>query len=261
MKNEHFRKTLRRKRLFGFFTVLAGLSISFGWSQEQPKEPIAPNVPGPIPKHILKKQELAQPSAPPVSRLGLGIEEVSPQTEGLRVLVVMKGSPAEHAGIKAEDVLERFNDQLLIASKQLEVLVKRSPVGTEAILSLRRNGEVLQIPVTLEAARQSPPPSPQLVSKDFAITRRVVRLTVGSGDTCTTVILTNHGQQAQLIITEQEAVEFDGPVRDESKIPPHLRKSIQQVAKLDNGMWTFHLPIRSPVDGSTTQETSLNFDK
>ena len=244
-------------------TLIASLCLVPSRGQEQPKEPINPSTPGPIPKHVLNERTSTQSSKTPVSRLGLGVEEVSPHKEGLRVLAVVQGSPAERVGLKAGDILERFDDQLLIASKQLEVLVKKSPVGREAILGVNRNDESLTIPVILEAAKPSLTPSPELVSRDFEITRRVVRLTVGSkaDGTGTTVVLTNQGQQAQLVITAQDAVEFDGPIREELQIPPHLRPSIQKIATLKGGKWYFRLPDPPPVGEKTSGKSVTNFDK
>lgn len=261
MKYLHFRKTLRSMQLWVYLTLLTSFCPSTVYGQEQPKEPVNPRAPGPIPEDVLKDRASAQSSPPPVSRLGLGVEEVSSQSEGLRVLIVVKGSPAERAGLKAGDVLEHYNDQLLIAPKQLEILVKRCPVGTEIVLGVTRDDEAFNIPVTLEAARPSLPPSPIEASRDFEITRRVVRLIVGSGVTCTTVELSNQGQQATLFITAEDAVKFDGPVYAEAQIPPRLRQSIEQVAILDGGKWFFRLPDPPPVSDIEAAKPSKNIDK
>ena len=116
MRLQHSRNALRSAYLWPYLTLMAGLGTLGVWSQEQPVEPVNPLSPGPIPEHILKERAPAQPTSPPVSRLGLSIEEVSSESEGLRVLMVVRGSPAERAGLKAGDVLERFDDQIGRAS-------------------------------------------------------------------------------------------------------------------------------------------------
>ncbi|MGE5611259.1 MAG: S1C family serine protease [Bacillota bacterium] len=66
---------------------------------------------------------------------------------GLVVDHVDSGSPAEAAGIKRYDVLQKLNDQLLVNAQQLSVLIRSFKPGEEVTLSLIREGK----PTTLTA--------------------------------------------------------------------------------------------------------------
>lgn len=66
---------------------------------------------------------------------------------GLVVEHVDKGSPAEQAGLKQYDVLEKFDDQWMVNSEQLAVLIRLSDPGSEIKLSIIRQGQ----PQTLSA--------------------------------------------------------------------------------------------------------------
>ena len=127
MKYLHFRKTLRSMQLWVYLTLLTSFCPSTVYGQEQPKEPVNPRAPGPIPEDVLKDRASAQSSPPPVSRLGLGVEEVSSQSEGLRVLIVVKGSPAERAGLKAGDVLEHYMISYLLLRNNWRYWLKDAP--------------------------------------------------------------------------------------------------------------------------------------
>ncbi len=68
---------------------------------------------------------------------GLKIEEVSPS------------SPADKAGLKAHDVLEKLNDQLLFNTDQLTSLVRSLKPGDQVTLSIIREGKARTIEATL----------------------------------------------------------------------------------------------------------------
>lgn len=63
--------------------------------------------------------------------------------EGAGVLVreVVKGSPASQAGLKKYDVLQYFNDQLLVNQPQLQTLVRQAGAGASVKLTLFRGGK------------------------------------------------------------------------------------------------------------------------
>lgn len=87
-----------------------------------------------------------------------------PEGVGLSVAYVVKGSPAEAAGLRRHDVLQKFGDQLLVSVYQLKVLVRVAGPGAERSFTLVRRGRAMQLPVELgtrrvptEAARLQPP--------------------------------------------------------------------------------------------------------
>jgi hypothetical protein len=79
-------------------------------------------------------------------------EQVRAQTNltedvGLSVDVVSPDSPAAKAGLKAHDILAKYDDQLLCAAVQLSALVKRTGTGNKATLTVLRGGKEMPIEV------------------------------------------------------------------------------------------------------------------
>lgn len=68
---------------------------------------------------------------------------------GLSVDVVSPDSPAAKAGLKAHDILAKYDDQLLCAAVQLSALVKRTGTGNKATLTVLRGGKEMPIEVTV----------------------------------------------------------------------------------------------------------------
>jgi hypothetical protein len=66
---------------------------------------------------------------------------------GLVVDSVDAGSPAEKAGVKEFDILHKLDDQLLVNTEQLGVLVRTYPAGKDVTLTVIREGK----PQTLTA--------------------------------------------------------------------------------------------------------------
>ncbi len=62
---------------------------------------------------------------------------------GTRVLIteIVKGSPAFKSGLKAGDRIVKFNGEPIKSSTQLRKLVSASQVGSQALLTIIRNGE------------------------------------------------------------------------------------------------------------------------
>ena len=75
---------------------------------------------------------------------------------GLVVESVQKDSPAEAAGIKQYDVMDKLDDQWLINSQQLAVLVRMHTPGDQIAVSVVRQGQ----PQTINA---------KLVEKELAV--------------------------------------------------------------------------------------------
>jgi hypothetical protein len=70
-----------------------------------------------------------------------------PHGEGLVVDSIEKGSLAEVAGIKQYDVLEKLNDQIIVDSHQLDVLLRTFKPGDEIKLTVLHKGEVQALAV------------------------------------------------------------------------------------------------------------------
>ena len=64
-----------------------------------------------------------------------------PEGIGIVVSFVAKGSPAEKAGLKANDVLTQMDDQLIINAEQLQTLIKGKKNGDDVSLTYYRQGK------------------------------------------------------------------------------------------------------------------------
>jgi hypothetical protein len=66
---------------------------------------------------------------------------------GLVVNFVEAGSPAEAAGVKPSDVLQNFDEQILINTQQFAVLVRNSPVDAPIRFTLIREAKPMELSV------------------------------------------------------------------------------------------------------------------
>jgi hypothetical protein len=97
-----------------------------------------------------------------------------PAGTGLVVRQVQEGSPAAKAGLQTHDVLLRFDEQILVNSEQLRVLVRSRKDGDSVDLDILRGGKAQKVKAILREAPQedrpfwnfwktdpsSPPPPP-----------------------------------------------------------------------------------------------------
>lgn len=103
-----------------------------------------------------------------VAYLGVLTREVPPEVRaqfslptgfGLMVDEVMADSPAQASGLKAYDVLLKFDDQRLVNMEQLMALVRARRKGDTASLTIITGGKETQVQVTL-AERVAPGTEP-----------------------------------------------------------------------------------------------------
>jgi len=90
--------------------------------------------------------------------IGVTIQEVTPELAksfglkepaGALVADVMKGDPADAAGIKVGDVIVKFGDRQIHNSNELPRVVSNIPVGQRVNVTVIRNGKQMVIPVTV----------------------------------------------------------------------------------------------------------------
>ncbi|MEZ6120024.1 MAG: PDZ domain-containing protein [Pirellulaceae bacterium] len=77
------------------------------------------------------------------------LREITEHRQGLLVVEVGKGSPAEKAGLKPLDVLLTYDDQKLFSPSQLQGLVRESKVGQSVSLGTLHSGQLEHLNVTL----------------------------------------------------------------------------------------------------------------
>lgn len=87
----------------------------------------------------------------PEARAHLGLQEGF----GLRIAEVQRGSPAQAAGLKENDVLVRFEDQRLASMEQLQALVRERRKGERVNLRVISAGKEAE--VTVEVGETSVP--------------------------------------------------------------------------------------------------------
>lgn len=73
---------------------------------------------------------------------------------GAQVEELTPGGPAEAAGIKAKDVIVKFNNRAISSASELTAAVRQQPAGAKASIELVRDGKTLVISVTLGDAAQ-----------------------------------------------------------------------------------------------------------
>jgi len=77
------------------------------------------------------------------------------QSQGALVSAVAPGSAAERVGVKAGDVVLKYNGKPIVASTDLSALVGQAAPGDRATLEIARKGETREITVTLGTAEES----------------------------------------------------------------------------------------------------------
>ncbi len=91
--------------------------------------------------------------------LGVLIQQITPEIqeslelkarEGALVGDVVKGGPAEKAGIQRGDVIVRFNGQKVVSQHELPTMVAYLPVGTKVKVVVLRDGKEKTFEVALE---------------------------------------------------------------------------------------------------------------
>jgi serine protease Do len=92
------------------------------------------------------------------AHLGVTLEEVTKddvsrlklaEERGALVRSVESGSPAEKAGLKAEDVIVRFQGENIHSARQLARLIREQPSGRNASLEVVRGGATQRLQATL----------------------------------------------------------------------------------------------------------------
>ncbi|HEY6999839.1 MAG TPA: DegQ family serine endoprotease, partial [Candidatus Binatia bacterium] len=90
--------------------------------------------------------------------LGTTVQKITPeiadslglkQQKGALVSDVVRGSPAERAGIKTGDIITEFNSKEVRDSAELPNLVARVAPGTSASIKVLRDGKEMTLPITV----------------------------------------------------------------------------------------------------------------
>jgi serine protease Do len=124
--------------------VLCGGAL-LAYAQETPPTP-------PAPVHPLMAESSKS------SYLGVMVSDVTPERvsalklkeeRGCEVTVVDHDGPAFKAGLKEHDVILQFNDTKLEGVEELKRLTRETPPGRKVTLGIMRNGQSMNLDVTL----------------------------------------------------------------------------------------------------------------
>lgn len=141
--------------------------------QSAPPAPSTPQAPSTLPAPATPPA-IATPPAPFASTifdggnfLGVHVEEVTRENagryqiagepRGVGVREVVKGSPAERAGLRAGDVILRFDGEAVTSVRKLSRLIEESAPEHAARLTILRAGAEQEVSVTLASERQFVP--------------------------------------------------------------------------------------------------------
>lgn len=87
------------------------------------------------------------------------LEELLRGGEGVRIVRVSDGSPADQAGLRSNDIILRYDDQRIFSPQQLAKLVSLDEPGRDVELAIIRAGKSKEVSVTLGEQGDAASPS------------------------------------------------------------------------------------------------------
>lgn len=118
-----------------------------------------------IPVNIVKQELTQLRTTGKVTRgwLGVYIQKITPDlaeslglpsSNGALVAEVLKDGPAKVAGIKSGDVITEYDGQQVVDSRELPLLVGRTPIGHTATVKLIRRGKPEEVKITITQSHE-----------------------------------------------------------------------------------------------------------
>ena len=113
-------------------------------------------VPSNMARHVM--QDLVRTGSVSRGYIGVGVQTLNdayskkfkvPDTAGALIQNVTPGGPADSAGLKAGDVIRRYNRQAVESPDQLTAMVTNTDPGSKATLDILRDGNPKAIEVTI----------------------------------------------------------------------------------------------------------------
>jgi len=178
-----------------------------------------------------------------------------PGSTGLLVLYVQPNSPADVAGLKADDVLLKLDDQLLINGPQLSTLVRIAKNGQGIAVTRSRGGKTDVVKVRLgerDVSNMVRVPVRLLAAMPHEVGSSRARMTDKEHDLM--LIVNEQGKQLTATALADNKVVFDGPVNTEAQrkalpkdLLPKLEK-LEQATKLSRQQTLQQLAADRPAD-------------
>ncbi len=89
--------------------------------------------------------------------LGVYLADSQPlESRGIALQGVEPDSPAERAGLRAGDLLFKYNGQEIVDARQFIHLVQNTPIGSRAVLEILRQGNPMTMSSLIKARRPQP---------------------------------------------------------------------------------------------------------
>ena len=100
---------------------------------------------------MLKGETWGEVEAVSFTSAGMAVEDVD---DGCRVLRVSPNGPGSKAGVKVGDMLQRVNGQPVVGALEFQRTVREKRPGDVLKLSLLREGNLVEVEVTLTLRRR-----------------------------------------------------------------------------------------------------------
>lgn len=91
----------------------------------------------------------------PPGFLGTYVEDMT--SGSVRIVRIVRGSPADRAGLKAGDIIAKFGDRVPITAWEFDRQIRFAGAGTRIVLAVVRNGSATEVAVELVPAADDDP--------------------------------------------------------------------------------------------------------
>ncbi len=129
----------------------------------------------------------------------------SPETRGAIVGKVIKGSPAEKAGLLENDIIISFDTQPILSATNVYTFLSEALPGSSVLLRLIRNGSEQDVTVIVNERQNSTDSNEALTQSQFSAPRRTPILGIsGTALTDQLAFFFGAANQSGILITEVE---------------------------------------------------------
>ena len=197
---------------------------------------------------------------------------------GLVVNYVEKSSPAEAAGLRQSDVLQKLDDQILIDSRQFSVLIRIHPTDKDIRFTLIREAKPMELAVKpverdLPSLDESSSSVPMLnlfrnASESQYRLAKVKAFGVDSSDGQHNFSISEvNGHRTLTAKDKSGKVIFEGPIDTEEqiqKVPADLREKVRRFSQWDRlvpatqPLWRLPEPSRSVPKPAAPSKSQTN---
>ena len=105
--------------------------------------------------NYFKNKHMFKQNAENIPFVGIEMSQTTKDVKGVLVISVIAGSPAEKAGIKPQDIITAFDGKAVNSPYDLQSQVLSHKVGDNVKLTVSRNGQSLELNLTLSGLPKS----------------------------------------------------------------------------------------------------------